>query len=147
MSFSIIHGNIKQVFELSNKIPEFETPYPVSEYDKRLKDRDPVVLVAIKDDVEAGFKVGYNRYNDGSFYSWMGGVLPAYRRNNIASVLNIKMEQIATSKGYKSLKVKTLNKHQDMLFFLLKKGYHIIGYEEGETLERSKILFEKTLIK
>ena len=63
----------------------------------------------------AGFKVGYEREN--YFYSWMGAVLPAYRRLGIAQKLADQQEKWAKSAGYTTIRFKTRNHHKGMFIF------------------------------
>ena len=69
----------KDAFLRFLQIPEFERPYPEEEYHRQLTGIKHMVLVAYINGKLAGFKIGYERDTDGSFYSWMGGVLPAFR--------------------------------------------------------------------
>ena len=61
--------------DLSFKIPEFNSPYKIEEYKKRCAGKH-LALIAEIDNQPVGFKVGYDRFNNGSFYSWMSGVMP-----------------------------------------------------------------------
>ena len=72
-------GSFQECVDLSNQIPEFDSPYALDEYEKRCEGAH-LSLNAFVDEKPVGFKVGYDRFKDGSFYSWMGGVLPKYRR-------------------------------------------------------------------
>jgi len=68
----IIHENqLENAIALSIQIPEFERPYEIEEYEKRLKGNH-LILTAHGDETTFGFKIGYDRFSDGSFYSWMG---------------------------------------------------------------------------
>lgn len=48
---------------------------------------NPLVIVALDEGKVVGFKIGYERDNSRTFYSWLGAVHPAYRRQGIASTL------------------------------------------------------------
>ena len=78
--------NFQECIVLSRRIPEFDSPYDVIEYEKRYAE-DHISLTALAGEKPAGFKIGYDRFKDGSFYSWMGGVLPQYRKQGVASSL------------------------------------------------------------
>ena len=99
MNLRIVSSDLKKAFNLSKQIGEFENPYSIDEYEKRLKDSSLILTGEIEEKV-VGFKVGYDRYNDGSFYSWMGGVLLDYRRKNVASELAVFQEKWAIDNGY-----------------------------------------------
>ena len=144
MNLRIVSGDLKKAFNLSQQIGEFETPYSIGEYVKRLKDPSLILTGEIEEKV-VGFKVGYDRYDDGSFYSWMGGVLLDYRRKGVASELAVFQEKWAIDNGYKSIKLKTRNKHESMLAFAIEGGFQILNYELHKDIGEVKIWMEKIL--
>jgi len=91
----------------------------------------------------AGFKVGYER--DGYFYSWMGGVIPGFRRNGIALALAIEQENWARAQGYTSVTFKTRNIHKAMLSFSLNNGFNIIKVDPHEDVAQHRIWLKKML--
>jgi predicted GNAT superfamily acetyltransferase len=143
MSFVIKPSSLEEVVALSQLIPEFDHPHEVEEYKKRLAGKKQLILVAYTDHKPVGFKVGYEKESDGSFYSWMGGVLPAYRKEGIAKSLANVQEKWASQNGYTCIRFKTRNRHQAMLVFAIKNGFQIIDVEPRETLAEYRILLEK----
>ena len=99
-NISIRKGEISVVVELSRNIPEFINPNDEREYNRRLTNVPHLILIAYVEEKPVGFKVGYER--DESFYSWMGGVLPDFRRLRIAKLLATKQENWAKQNGYKN---------------------------------------------
>ena len=144
MNLLIVSGDLKKAFNLSKQIGEFENPYSKDEYEKRLKDSSLILTGEIEEKV-VGFKVGYDRYDDGSFYSWMGGVLLDYRRKGVASELAVFQEKWAIDNGYKSIKLKTRNKHEGMLAFAIERGFKILNYEPHKDICEVRIWMEKIL--
>ena len=138
-------GTIKEAVQLSEQIPEFKSPTGEKGYNDRLCNIDHLILIAIKDNLPCGFKVGYNRDHDGSFYSWMGGVLPQYRRYGIAKLLANEMEKYCRNSGYSILKMKTRNEHKAMIQFAIRNGFYMTGFEEYPDPMKSRILMEKRL--
>lgn len=137
-------GQLNDAIGISNQIPEFESPYGIDEYDNRL-DAPSLILTAEMDDRPVGFKIGYDRFQNGSFYSWMGGVLPEYRKKGIAEQLADHQEKWAKENGYTSIKLKTRKKHDAMLEFSLKRGF-VIKEEISKIPEsESRIWLEKKL--
>ena len=114
MVINIKTGELETAVKLSTQIPEFESPYALNEYESRL-DESALILTAENDEEPVGFKVGYDRFKDGSFYSWMGGVLPEFRQNGIANALADYQENWAKENGFGSIKLKTRNKHKAMI--------------------------------
>ncbi|MBC8345785.1 MAG: GNAT family N-acetyltransferase [Candidatus Marinimicrobia bacterium] len=116
----------------------------MDEYETRL-DESALILTAEIKDRPIGFKVGYDRFSDGSFYSWMGGVIPDHRQKNVASILADYQEDWAKSNGYKSIKLKTRNKHEAMIAFSIDRGFDIIDSEPNEDIREMRIWMEKIL--
>lgn len=143
MKIVIEQSNIEDAVACSQKIPEFRDPAGVEEYRKRLAHVPHLILIAKVAGEVAGFKVGYQR--EDYFYSWMGGVLPMYRRLGIAKQLADAQEDWARLRGYSSITFKTRNQHKNMLIFALKSGFDIIGFKEKESIATNRILLRKVL--
>jgi len=144
MVVQIKKGTIEQAIVLDAQIPEFDGSNRGKEYQERLKGKDQLILVASKNNVSVGFKVGYKEKD--YFYSWMGGVLPDYRNNGIASLLAKHQENFVREMGISRIRFKTQNKFRSMLIFALKNGFSILGTVPYEGDEGFKILLEKKLI-
>ncbi len=124
-------------------LPEFSTPYDIEEINKRIKNIPHLNLVAFANKKPAGFKLGYER--DGYFYSWLGGVLPEYRRMGIAKALAGEQENWAQKNNYNSITFKTRNRHKAMLLFAIKNGFNIFKIEEKENINEYRIWLQKTI--
>ena len=132
------------ILPLYHAIPEFDTPFGPAEIDQRLAHRPVCALIAYSGGKPAGFKLGYGTEPE-LFYSWLGGVLPAYRQSGIAQRLLVAQEQWARAEGYHRLQVKTRNSFPGMLQLLIKNRYYVIGLEKkGPPLEY-RLLLEKAL--
>lgn len=143
--FTIREASIEEVVQLSTQIPEFIAPHGVTEYQERLTRVPSLVLVAYNGKDPVGFKVGYEREKDGSFYSWMGAILPNYRSQGVAKLLANHQETWAVSRGYQCIRFKTRNRLKAMLLFSLKNGFNIVGIEQKPTVEEHRIILEKEL--
>lgn len=105
--------------------------------------RSPLVLIASVDGQFAGYKIGYER-KEHQFYSWIGAVVPCYRKQGIGSRLMEIQHQWCLEKGYRSICTKTKNKWRQMLILNLRSGFDITGLymdEKGEP----KLILEKRL--
>lgn len=139
----IKEGSIETVVELSLQIPEFKDPHGEVEYRRRLTNTPHLILVAYVNEQPAGFKVGYLK--EDYFYSWMGAILPAYRRLQLATQLAKAQEGWAKQQGYPHVTFKTRNHLKPMLLFAIKRGFHILAIEERKSIEEYRILLRKFL--
>lgn len=128
-----------------SNIPEFKGSYPLSEYEKRLKNTPQLALLAYAGGEVAGGKAGYALSPD-CFYSWMGAVLPQWRRHGIAEQLAEHQEQWAKEQGFTRIRFKTRNSCRAMLQFALSRGFNIIAVEPKESVADYRIWLEKLLL-
>ncbi len=142
----IRRGSFEDVLSLSEAIPEFDQPYGLKEYQQRLSGVAHLLLIAECDGDLAGFKIGYAK-SQRLFYSWMGGVLPAYRSRGIGSALALAQEEWLRSEGYTTVELKTRNCHRGMLIFALRSGFHITGFSQRENWTEHRIYLRKNLTK
>jgi len=142
-TIKIVSGTLETVVAISQKIPEFHNPHNLLTYQQRLHQVPHIVLVAYVADTPAGFKVGYER--DGYFYSWMGAILPAYRRLGLARKLAEKQEAWAKENGYPHVTFKTRNRLKPMLLFAISRGFDIIEIQPKATIEEYRIILRKKL--
>lgn len=143
MTIKIKPSNISTIVTLSKKIPELVNPHPASEYEKRLNHVPHLILVAYQNNQAIGFKVGYDSAN--SFYSWMGGVLPAFRRQGVAKKLADAQEAWAKQQNYSSITFKTRNEHKAMLMFALQNGFDIVDCYIKSSVQEYRIVLRKEI--
>jgi len=116
------------VGELEKQIPEFSHRYDSAQVEERLNGKQSLLIGAHIDGICIGYKVGYE-FEPRKFYSWLGGVIPQYRRQGIAQSLMHWQENWAQQNGYQLIRVKSENRYKSMLILLLKNGYDIVGVE------------------
>jgi ribosomal protein S18 acetylase RimI-like enzyme len=145
MDITIRQGSIGEVVALSRQVPELTDPYGEAVYREKLAGKPHLILVACEGLFPVGFKVGYQREADGSFYSWMGGVLPDFRRRHVARLLAEAQEKWAVAQGYRRITCKTRNRHKAMLLFTLKNGFRITAVETQPDPDENRIWLEKVL--
>ena len=138
-------GTFDECFNLSKIIPEFDSPYEINEYKNRCETVNHLILIVDMDNNPIGFKTGYDRYNDGGFYSWMGGVLPRFRHKSVASKLAAYQENWAFKKGYDFIQLKTRKKHEAMINFSLNRGFTIINEIPMDDPLGTRIIMKKHL--
>lgn len=145
----IIRGSPVEAWRLAGQIAEFggeaET-HGLEIYRRRLAGASALVLIATLEGRPVGFKAGYDRFQDGSWYSWMGGVLEPWRGQGIAQRLLEAQEAWVARQGYRRLYVKTRNQHKRMIAFLAMNDYDVLRLEEKSAAEDSRILFGKVIV-
>ena len=144
-SFHIHEGKLDDAVMVSANVPEFDDPYEIPEYSKRLYSTTHLILTAYDDHNPIAFKIGYQRHFDRSFYSWMGGVLPNYRRKGIANSLADHQETWAKKNGYNLIRMQTREKHKPMLALAIKRGFQITNRNEKTSNSNTHIWMSKPL--
>lgn len=146
MAITVEGGSIEQAVFVSHQIEEFVNPPEDEAYRKRLAGVDALILIASEGNRPVGFKVGYDRCRDKKvFYSWMGGVLSSHRRQGIATLLQVAMEEWCKKQGYSYLRFKTRNTHKQMILFGLSHGFFLQDMEKRPRVEDHRLIFEKRL--
>ncbi|GAE32534.1 GNAT family N-acetyltransferase [Alkalihalobacillus hemicellulosilyticus] len=102
-----------------------------------------IVHLALHQSKPVGYKIGYELDNK-TFYSWLGGVDPIYRKRGIAAKLMEKQHTTLKELGYEKVQTKTMNRWRQMLLLNIKMGFDVIRtYTDDKG--RHKIVLEKTL--
>lgn len=112
---------------------------------ERLQTKEDVIInLCYADSDLIAFKLGY-RYNENTLYSWVGGVLPPFRKQGIAQQL-MKLQHVkARAKGYQKVRTKSMNRFKPMMILNLKNGFEIVQVYTNDS-QQTKIIFEKQLI-
>lgn len=131
--------NLELIVDLEKKIPEFPSHYSLDKIKARLDNRKFLALIAYEDDAPIAYKVGYQE-TPRRFYSWIGAVLPGYRRQGWAKRLLHRQETWCREQGYGEINVWTANTYRGMLIFLLHEGYDIFAVAgDGKILMRKAL--------
>ena len=114
-------------------------------FSDRLRTKEDIILnLCYKDQVLIGFKIGY-RYNETTFYSWVGGVIEEERNRGIAKKLMQLQHASAKEKGYQKVRTKSMNRFKPMIILNLKNGFDIVQVYTNDS-QQTKIVFEKILV-
>lgn len=136
-------GTIDRALAINARIPEFKDSYGRDEFEKRLSNVEHQILIATLLGKDVGFKIAYKR--EDHLYSWLGGILPKFRRKGIARALSEQQEEWAKSKGFPFIKMKTWNARRAMLVFAIGNGFKIVGMEQREDVDKNRIYLKKEL--
>jgi len=125
----------QELQEICYSIPELDQPI---ELHSKLNGLKVLAVKAEHFSKTVGFKIGYE-LDASRFYSWLGGVLPEYRKQGIGATLLQFQEHLAFELGYRVIEVKSMNRFPAMLNLLASNDYQVIG-QEGEKIRFSKQL-------
>lgn len=142
MKIDLRIGTIADVLTVDSQIPEFDGRTTADKLTLRLAGKANLILVAYVQEQPVGYKIGYE-ISGIEFYSWLGGVVPLYRKQGIATKLREKQESWAAESGFDAISVKSMNQYPAMLQLLIASGYQISGYEDNGSLASNKIKFIK----
>jgi ribosomal protein S18 acetylase RimI-like enzyme len=132
---------IDEALEVHKKVSEFQDE-PKEYFTSRYEGKNPLIIVAYYNNIPAGYIIGYDKFNDESYYCWMAGVDNNYRRIGALSKMIEYLIEWMKKNNYKALKIKTRNNRREMLSFLVKKGFNFTNIEEREKLEDNRICLE-----
>lgn len=125
---NIREASLAELVSVHNQISEL-SPIANSDYfAARIGDKARLALIAEINSVPVAYKLGY-WISDHVFYSWLGGVNPAYRKQGIAKQLLLEQERRVVAQGAKEIRVKSMNQYRPMLQLLIAQGYDITGTE------------------
>ena len=128
---------------LLRQIPEFQLPVNVDEVERRTEGVPHLLLTACIDGQPVGYKLGYER--EGDFYSWLGGVLPAYRRRGVATWLADYQEAWAKKAGYRRIRMKTQNCFPNMIIMAVKRGFQVVEFDARDRISDHGIVLGKSI--
>jgi GNAT superfamily N-acetyltransferase len=131
------------VVELYNQI--FRPGRNVESFQRRYLGRHNILqLVAQVDNRPVGFFLGFE-LKPRVFFAWFYGVLPAYRRQGIASQLMEAVHDWARSNDYESIRFECYNQHRPMLHLAIALEYDIVGIRWDPDRGANLVLFQKVL--
>lgn len=134
---------LAQVETLEKEI--FAKNYREGHFSRELPNKEGTIAVFIFDNNKPiAYKVGY-KLKVGTFYSWVGGVAPAFRGQGLAKKLMEKQHSIAKEKGYKVIRTHTMNRFRKMLLFNIKSGFQITGTYQKLGAKELSIILEKNI--
>jgi len=136
---------IEEAVKVNATIAEFGEKYPKEYFENRYRNKKKLIIVAYIGKQPAGYVVGYDKYGNGSFYCWMAGVNPKFRRMGVLKVLINYQNRWAKKNGYRKIRVKTRNNRREMLAYLIRYGYYFTEVDRRENIEENRILLEKEL--
>lgn len=127
-------GTLEEALQVLVQVAELAQGRSSASYAARLSGPH-LILVAECDGQLAGFKIGYAR-DDAVFYSWIGGIVPDFRRQGIGQQLLEAQQRWVGQHGYRAIEVKSSARFPSMLAMLVRNGYRLVDEEAGKQLYR-----------
>ncbi|RJP38590.1 MAG: GNAT family N-acetyltransferase [Phycisphaerales bacterium] len=134
---------IEVIVDLYNRV--FTPKHDASHFERRFKGRHNVcMMVASVEDAAVGFNLGFE-LTPSTYFSWLCGVLPDYRRAGIASQLLEGQRAWAADHGYVSIRFECANQHRPMLHAAITQGYDLVGLRWDTESGDNVVIFERML--
>lgn len=105
---------------------------------------NPLLLIATLEDRPVGFFIGFE-LKPNTFFAWLCGVLPEYRRQGIASQLLEGLQAWAINERYDMVRFECHNQIRPMLQMAIAHGYDIVGVRWDSERANNLVIFEKML--
>lgn len=146
LSFKVIEGHpSKELLEnILDIYQDIFDDYKLDFFKKRIYQKEGLIIALCYNDTQLiGFKIGYY-YKSDTLYSWVGGVIPSFRKKGVAQQLLTLQHTKAKEKGYAKIRTKSMNKFKPMILLNLKNGFDIDNVYINDSNQK-KIIFIKEL--
>ena len=131
------------IADLYNKV--FAPPVEPDFFARRFDGRANVSqMLAEVEDRPAGFIIGFE-LRPTTYFCWLCGVLPDYRRSGIATQLIRAQHAWARDQDYEILRFECQNQHRPMLHVAIGEGYDLVGIRWDTASGNNVVIFEKDL--
>jgi len=136
-------GEIPLIAELYNEV--FRPPRDEAFFRRRLMGRyNILLLVAQLEGRPVGFSAGFE-LKPNTFFNWLVGVLPDFRRQGIASQLMDAQSAWALEHGYSLIRFECHNQHRVILMFAISHAYDVVGIRWDSDRGDNLVIMEKRL--
>lgn len=136
-------GELELIAELYNEV--FNPRTDLEFFQLRFRGRHNVtMMVAMVDDRHVGFIVGFELMPS-TYFSWICGVHPEYRRLGIATQLIQAQQAYAQEHDYATLRFECNNQHRPMLHVAINEGYDLVGIRWDTANGNNVVIFEKDM--
>jgi len=136
-------SEVELLAELYNEV--FSPGQDAAFFTRRFRGRHNVsILLAMLEDRHVGFVVGFE-LTPTTYFSWLCGVLPDFRRQGIATQLMQGESAWAKDNEYQILRFECQNQHRPMLHAAITEGFDLIGVRWDTATGNNVVIFEKEL--
>ena len=131
------------IVELYNEV--YRPPHDQEFFERRFSGRNnPLILLAQIERHPVGFALGFE-IKPSTFYCWLIGVLPDFRRSGVASQLMEAMSAWARDNGYTLIRFECYNHHRPMLHLGISQNYNVVGIRYDADAEANLIIMEQSV--
>jgi len=136
-------SDLKTLADLYNEI--FRPQQTQDFFARRFLGRYNLALMfATLDERPVGFISGFE-LKPTTYYTWLCGVVPEYRRLGVANQLMEAMESWALEHDYNCLRMECHNRHREVLRMAIELEYDVVGLRWDSERSDNLVIFEKTL--
>ncbi len=136
-------GELGLIAELYNQV--FTPGVDEAFLSRRFQGRHNVsMIVAVLDHTHVGFIVGFE-LTPTTYYSWVCGVLPDFRRLAVATQLMQAQQAWSQDHHYTTIRFECQNQHRPMLHLAITEGYDLVGLRWDPATAQNVVIFEKEL--
>lgn len=121
----------------------FAPPREVSFFERRFRGRANVLnLIAEVEGRPIGFSCGFE-LKPSTWFNWLIGVLPDFRRAGIAAQLSEAEQAWAADHGYSLVRMECHNQHRPVLHMAISQGFDVVGVRWDSERHSNLVIFEK----
>ena len=136
-------GELGLLAELYNEV--FSPRKTEEFFVQRFRGRQNVtMMVAMIDEAHAGFIVGFELMPS-TFFVWLCGVVPDFRRLGVATQLLNAVQAWAKDHDYHIVRFECQNQHRPMLHAAITGGFDLVGIRWDTATANNVVVFEKDL--
>lgn len=136
-------GELRLICDLYSQV--FRPSRPEEFFRRRLNGRtNPLILLAQIEGRPVGFAIGYEN-KPRTFYCWLIGVLPDFRRSGIASQIMEAMASFSREHEYTTIRFECFNWQRPMLHLAIAQDYDIVGLRYDRDSNANLIILEQDL--
>ncbi len=136
-------GELPLVSDMFNQV--FRPGRDVGYFERRLRGRhNPLILLAQVEKQPAGFAMGYE-IKASTYYCWLLGVLPSFRKAGIASQLMEAMSAWTRENGYQVMRFECYNRARPMLKIAVEQNFDVVGVRFDTDEASNLIILEQSV--
>ncbi len=124
-SLPLSAGDMERLIDLAGQVFDEVKPDAIQWRLSRMP--EVTLFVAVDDDRWVGFKAGYAA-TPGRYYSWLGGVDPAYRNRGIAGALMQAQHDWVAASQFEIVETHVRQANDAMVAINMKHGMRVTGF-------------------